>query len=274
MRYLIEEHAVSYVPSGSLLALVRASAATLPPRAPLLAFANPAYGDAQMAATRGATDEQRYSALRNDAGGKFADLPGSAVEADAVRTVLHADAGSVIAGEDATRSRLLALNKTHALASYRYLLFAMHAVLPSAEGVNQPALVFAHPAQGGFVTMADIFGLSLDADFVALSACNTGEGARLPGEGISGMTRAFLYAGTPAISVTLWEVDDAAAAQITPAFFAGMYAGISPAESLRQAQLTLLHSPDARFRHPYAWAPVVIFGDGATARRRAAASLR
>ena len=111
--------------------------------------------------------------------------------------------------------------------------------------------------------MADVFGLSLDADFVTLSACNTGVAAAdTGGGGISGLTRAFLYAGTPAISVTLWEVDDAAAPQITPPFFAGMRAGTSPAQALRQAKLAMLASPQARFRHPFAWAPSVIFGDG------------
>ena len=80
------------------------------------------------------------------------------------------------------------------------------------------------------------------------------------------MTRAFLYAGTPAISVTLWEVDDQVAPQITPAFFAGMGGGLSATDALRQAKLKLLHSPNAPFRHPYAWAPTVIFGDGSNSR--------
>jgi CHAT domain-containing protein len=125
--------------------------------------------------------------------------------------------------------------------------------------------VLAHPERGdGLLTMADVFGLSLDADFVALSACNTGVAATdSGGEGISGLTRAFLFAGTPAISVTLWEVYDEAAPQITPAFFAGMHVGsMSSAEALRRAKLALLQSPEARFRHPYSWGPSVIFGDG------------
>jgi CHAT domain-containing protein len=136
-------------------------------------------------------------------------------------------------------------------------------VLPNeVSGVQQPALVLAHPERDGFLTMGDVLGLSLDADFVALSACNTGAGAAASGEGVSGMTRAFIYAGTPAISVTLWDVDDRAAPQITPAFFAGMDAGMPPADALRHAKLTQLASPSALLRHPYAWGPAVIFGDG------------
>ena len=109
-----------------------------------------------------------------------------------------------------------------------------------------------------------IFGLTLNADFVTLSACNTGAGPHAAGEGISGLTRAFLFAGTPAMSVTLWEVDDQVAPKLTPAFFANLKAGYSPAESLRRAKLALINDPDARFAHPFSWAPTVVFGDGDT----------
>jgi len=262
-HYLIEDHAISYIPSGSLLALVRETSYGKTQRAPLLAFANPAFGSGGAGTSRGAFADLQYGALRDDAGGAFPALPGTAVEANGVRDALRAGPDSIISGEDATKARLLSLNDSHQLAQYRYVLFATHAVLPNeVKGVDQPALVLAHPYQDGFVTMADVFGLTLNADFVALSACNTGQGARDAGDGISGMTRAFLYAGTPAISVTLWSVDDKAAAQITPAFFAAMSAGTSSAEALRQAKLAMLHSSDPRFRHPYAWAPTVIFGDG------------
>ena len=182
------------------------------------------------------------------------------------RAALGAPGSSLVDGDDATRQRLLDLNARDQLKTYQYLLFATHAVLPSEiQGLTQPAIVLAHPERGdGLLTMADVFGLSLDADFVTLSACNTGvETGATDGEGVSGLTRAFLYAGSPAISVTLWEVDDAAAPRITPAFFAGMHAGkVTAAEALRRAKLAMLAAPEARFRHPYAWAPSVIFGDG------------
>lgn len=247
-HYLLEDTPVSYIPSASLLGVVRTSYAQPPPgRATMLAFANPAFG-----ATSG-----------------FPSLPGTQTEADAVRAGLSAPAASLIDGEAATRANLLDLDEHDRLRNVRYLLFATHAVLPSEiKGLTQPAIVLAHPERGnGLLTMADIFGLSLDADFVSLSACNTGVPTEsTQGEGISGFTRAFLYAGTPAISVTLWQVDDAAAPRMTPAFFTGMQRdGLSPAAALRRAKLNMLASPEARFRHPYAWAPSVIFGDGGAA---------
>jgi len=275
-HYLLQDAPLSYVPSASLLAVVRGSyAQPAPGRSPLLAFANPAFG-APPAATRGLPSYGglQLAALRSAFASRgaassalvFPALPGTQTEADAVRGALGAAADSVIAGADATRARVLALNAAGRLKSFRFLLFATHAILPGEiHGLSQPAIVLAHPERGdGLLTMSDVFGLSLDADFVALSACNTGVGAAgADGDSISGLTRAFLFAGTPAISVTLWEVDDAAAPQIVPPFFAGMHAGAATAaQALRQAKLALLQSPKARFRHPYAWGPSVIFGDG------------
>ena len=284
-HYLLEDAAISYVPSSSLLSVVRAAYGRPPAgRTPLLALANPAYGSTD-AATPGLSPyaELQIRAARagmtrsaescSNAQGSLDDffaLPGTQVEAEAVRSDLGAPASSLVSGEDATRARVLALDASGELKRVRYLLFATHAVLPgSIQGVTQPSIVLAHPESGdGLLTMADVLGLSLDADFVALSACNTGvETADAGGEGISGFTRAFLYAGTPAISVTLWEVSDDAAPLITPQFFTGMAtAKLSPAEALRRAKLAMLESPDAHLRHPYAWGPSVIFGDGATSR--------
>ena len=277
-HYLIEDAPISYIPSASLLAVVRSSyAKATGGRTPLLAFANPTFGAASTGEERGpqtyaglqlaaARSVARGSAPVTMADAIFPALPGTQTEADAVRAALSASSESLIVGDRATRDRVLSLNASDRLKTYRYLLFATHAVLPSEiEGLTQPAIVLAHPERGdGLLTLADVFGLSLDADFVALSACDTGvPTADSSGEGISGLTRAFLYAGTPAVSVTLWEVDDAAAPQITPPFFAGMHgAKLTAAESLRQAKLAMLNSPQARFRHPYAWGPSVIFGDG------------
>ncbi len=280
-HYLIEDLPISYIPSASLLSVVRTSyAQAIGVPNVLLAFANPAFGADQPGDARGRSSyaSLQLAAARSTLRGgpdavvigeaDFPPLPGTATEAAAVRAALAAPAAraSLITGDAATRQHVLDLNATDSLKAYQYVLFATHAVLPSQiKGLTQPAIVLAHPERGdGLLTMADVFGLSLNADFVTLSACSTGvaEGAT-SGEGISGLTRAFLYAGTPAISVTLWDVYDQAAPRITPSFFAGMHGEeLTAAESLRQAKLAMLKSPQARFRHPYAWAPSVIFGDG------------
>ena len=286
-HYLLEEHAISYIPSASLLGVVRAAGSARREAAdPLLALARPTIGNSVVAVAGSGTDtyaSEQTRAMRaivgdstQDLVAAFPDLPGSQVEAEDVRSVLAAPASSILTGDDASRAKVFALNKAGQLKDYRYLLFATHAVLPDQiRGLTQPALVLAHPENGdGFLTMADIYGLTLDADFVTLSACNTGAGPHTAGEGISGLTRAFLFAGTPAMSVTLWEVDDRVAPRLTPAFFSNLRAGYSPAESLRRAKLALINDRDARFAHPFSWASTIVFGDGDSARRAHRWSLR
>jgi CHAT domain-containing protein len=274
-RYLVDDvpGGISYVPSASLLATVRGAAAAGSRRDPLVAFANPAY-PAPSADERGAHAHGR-GVTRGASLRDIPRIPGTDREARAVFAKLRRQpvAGrDLIEGDAATRDRVLALSDAGTLRRYRYLLFATHAVLPNeVDGVTLPSIVLAHPERGtayGFLTVADILRLSLDADFVALSACNTGIEQPPSGDGISGLTRAFLYAGTPGISVTLWPVDDRAAPRITPPFFKLMNDGATPAAALRSAKLAMLRAPEAVFRHPYAWAPSVVFGDGDTAGAR------
>jgi CHAT domain-containing protein len=269
-HYLIEDLPISYVSSASLFAAVAHSYADhhVAPHK-LLAFANPTF---PQAATTPQPQVQTILALapRGVAAGTFKLLPNTQIEAEQVATALGEPPDIVISHDDATRQRVLDMNANKSLATYRYVLFATHAVLPDQiKGESQPSIVLAHPELGnGFLTMADVFGLSLDADFVMLSACETGVVTDPSGDGISGLTRAFLYAGTPAVSVTLWQVDDLAGPQLTPTFFAGMQAGKTPAQALRDAQLAMIHSDDLTESHPFEWAPFVIFGDGDLANAR------
>jgi len=278
-HFLIEDRAVSYLSSASLLAVLRAAeTARRAPRFPVVAFANPAYAQPEQVSAgedRSPLATLQTSVLASYFGprGVFPELPGSEGEAKAVVATLGApeDSRPLYEGEDASRDKVLQLQaadcaKTPCLRDYRYLLFATHAVLPDqVEGLAQPSLVLAHPERGeGFLTMGDVLGLSLDADVVSLSACNTGRGTVNHGDGVRGLTQAFMYAGTPVVSVTLWELSDLAASQLTPAFYGGLRAGKSPAEALRDAKLALLHGDDAILRFPYFWASTVIFGDGAS----------
>jgi CHAT domain-containing protein len=265
-HYLVEDKPISYIPSASLLGLIRDRAVRPGMRKPLLAFARPTpslAGQSLMAFVRAYSYTTRGGAV-------FGPLQHSYDEANKVRIALGAPAGlppagSMVTDDRATRAYLEQLNASNQLQEYQYILFATHAVLPDKiDNLTEPAIVLAHPElSSAYLTMSDIFGLRLNADFVALSACDTGAGPRLSGDDISGLTRAFLFAGTPAISVTLWEVEDAAAERLDPTFFAAMKRGDSSAEALQQAKLALLRSDQPIiFRHPFAWGPAVVFGDG------------
>ena len=212
-HYLVEDYAVAYLSSASLLKTLREAQARkqAQPPYPLLAFANPRYetGSGSPAEDKSVRGLQTR-AYREIMGGKFPELPETEDEARAIKELLKAPDQSqpLLVKEAASRSTIFSLNQDARLSAYRYLVFACHGILPGeVDRVVQPALVLAHPEKDGYLTMGDVFGLKLNADLVSLSACNTGRGSEVKGEGVVGLTRAFMYAGTPAVAVTLWSVE-------------------------------------------------------------------
>jgi CHAT domain-containing protein/tetratricopeptide (TPR) repeat protein len=273
VRYLVEDHSVSYLSSASLLAVLRAG---LEKRRqgdqhPLVAFANPTFADTATpdpgASPTLATMQTRAVSrivTRGAQSSVFPALPGSEIEAKNVATTIQGAAADIYVGDDASVATINRLNADGSLKDFRYVLFATHAALPDTiSGIAQPSLVLAHPTSDGFLTMGDVFGLSLDAQLVMLSACESGGGTTTKGEGVQGLTQAFMYAGTPVVSVTQWEVVDDVAEHFTPDFFLRMHHNATPAQALRGAKLAMIHGSDAMLQHPFFWAPTVLFGDGA-----------
>lgn len=269
-KYLIEDHALAYLSSASLLKILRDAQARKKEKAehPLLAFADPVYGE--KAATSDAIRSMRNESYRSFMDSEFTPLPETEDEVRTIKDILKAPDQSkpLWLGQKASRSSVFKLNQSQTLDDYRYLVFACHGVLPDdITRITQPALVLSHPdpttQENGFLTMVDVFGLSLNADLVTLSACNTGRGKTVKGEGIMGLTRAFMYAGTPAVTVTLWSVESHSAKALNVGFFKNLKEGKSRAEALREIKLAMLRGAfGERWKQPYFWAPVVMFGDG------------
>jgi CHAT domain-containing protein/Tfp pilus assembly protein PilF len=268
-HYLVEDHAIAYLSSASLLKTLREARARkqAQPPYPLLAFANPRYGkvsgaQAEDKSVRGLQTRAYLDIMR----GSFAELPETEDEARAIKELLKAPEQSkpLIVKEEASRSTVFTLNQAARLTAYRYLVFACHGVLPGeVNQVAQPALVLSHPEEDGYLTMGDVFGLKLNADLVSLSACNTGRGSEIQGEGVIGLTRAFMYAGSPAVTVTLWSVESQSAKELN----VGMYRYLSQdrgrAAALRKIKRALLEGDKGeQYRAPFFWAPLVVFGDG------------
>jgi CHAT domain-containing protein len=114
--------------------------------------------------------------------------------------------------------------------------------------------------QDGYLRLRDIYNVRLDADLVVLSACQTALGKEVGGEGLIGLTRAFMYAGAPRVVASLWQVNDLATAELMKHFYAGMLQrGLRPAAALRAAQLRM--AEDRRWSSPYFWAGFVLEGD-------------
>ncbi len=169
--------------------------------------------------------------------------------------------------------------KTMDLSGRRVIALATHGLVPGdLNGLTQPALALSAPevAGGGgdgLLTMGEILGLKLDADWVVLSACNTAAGQGAGAEAVSGLGRAFFYAGTRALLVSNWPVETTSAKALTTDIFRRQAAGpgLDRAEALRQAMLALIDGPgvvdgEGRtvffYAHPIFWAPFSLIGDG------------
>jgi CHAT domain-containing protein len=130
----------------------------------------------------------------------------------------------------------------------------------------QPALALSN---NSFLTMADAFTLKLNADFVNLSACNTGCvkescGENVRGAGIMGLTRAFMYAGTSRVAVTLWSVNLLSAKYLSVGLFTHLKAKKKMAHALREIKLNMIQgkASNLKYANPYHWAAFVVYGDG------------
>jgi CHAT domain-containing protein len=151
-----------------------------------------------------------------------------------------------------------------ALGQYRLLHLATHSVLntrhPELSGVALSMVDRQGKPQAGFLPLSEVSRLKLGADLVVLSACETGLGKEVRGEGLVGLSRAFLFAGSPRVVASLWQVPDQATAELMKHFYTAMYTKhMRPAEALHTAQLEI--RSQRRWARPYYWAGFVLQGD-------------
>lgn len=202
---------------------------------------------------------------------QLASLPFAKRELEAARLLLGAETSEELLGAQFTASAVLRTD----LRKYRVLQFATHALLPSElECATEPAIVTSVPvgaadARGALLTASQIANLTLDADLIILSACNSGgPGGTTAGESLSGLARSFFYAGARALMVTHWAVNDQTAAYLVADMLRRLRDrpeyGI--AEALRAAELGMLDGAgrelNADVAHPFYWAPFAVIGEG------------
>jgi CHAT domain-containing protein len=253
---LLVKHTVSHLPSASVLAVQRRRLATRPPTAKLLAvLADPVFGqnDPRLAKTSGEYELKTDSA-------ELQRLPASRHEAEAVLGLVTEGQAYSALGLDASREAIV----NGQFDSYRYIHLATHGVLdsdhPELSGLVLSMLDDAGRPRDGILRLHDIYNLQLQADLVVLSGCRTALGQELRGEGLVGLSRGFLSAGTRGVVASLWQVQDRATAELMIHLYrALLVSGASPSQALRQAQLRILK--DRRWRDPYYWAGFVLIGD-------------
>jgi CHAT domain-containing protein len=291
--WLSRTHAVTVVPSAAALRTLR----RLPPgstkRDKLIAFGDPFFSD-KHAAEAGEPGFQLAAAVQTRAiplkrraapqvegvdSVELAQLPRLPDTADELRSIalaLEADPSKVLhLGKDANELTV----KKAKLHGFRIVAFATHGLVPGEiDGLTQPALALSAPSVAGvegdgLLTMEEILSLKLDADWVVLSACNTGAAAGAGAEAASGLGRAFFYAGTRAVLVTNWSVHSQSARELVTDLFRRQANDpkLTRGEALRQAMMALLDGKGFTddvgktlfsYSHPLFWAPYTIIGDG------------
>lgn len=293
--WLARTHAVTMVPSSAALRTLRGLPPGKPERSELIAFGDPYFSKEQLeeAAKQGtvqvadATNVTRGLPLRRRNsptldGVDSAELallprlPDTADELKSIALALQADPSKVLnLGKDANEKMV----KTTDLSGFKVLAFATHGLVPGElNGLTQPALALSAPAVSGsdgdgLLTMEEILALKLDADWVVLSACNTGAGSGAGAEAASGLGRAFFYAGTRALLVTNWSVHSQSARELVTDLFTRQAADrqLARGEALRQAMMAMVDGPgytdaagksEFAYAHPLFWAPYTIIGDG------------
>ncbi|MEL6372651.1 MAG: tetratricopeptide repeat protein [Pseudomonadota bacterium] len=206
-------------------------------------------------------------------------LPETAIELCAVARQLGAPtATNVLLGASASERQLKALNASDDLARYRVIHVATHGLVAGdIRGLAEPALLLTPPARAtladdGLLTAGEVAALRLNADWVILSACNTAAGDAVGAPALSGLARAFLYAGARALLVSHWPVDTQAAVTLTTTAIAALGqdgdARIGRAQALRRAMLAMIDKGgDPLSAHPQIWAPFEVVGEGGSMRR-------
>jgi len=195
-------------------------------------------------------------------------LPGTRVEVEEAHRLMKAGPRDIRLGSAFTAAAMREAD----LGQRKVIHLATHALLPGELScLQEPSIVVSPPpgaptADSAFVKASDLLGLKLDADLVILSACNTGGAGAGGGEALSGLARAFFFAGARGLMVTHWAVDDLAASLTVADALRRQQAGASSAAALRGAQLLLLDEAGKRlpasFGHPFYWAPFALIGDG------------
>jgi CHAT domain-containing protein/tetratricopeptide (TPR) repeat protein len=266
-RWLGDDHEIVSLPSASVLARLREPRHRRPPAFELAIVADPVYSatDPRIGAQRApvAVTTRRGDSGRLGIGsvtrGDFARLVFSRQEARAL-AVLAGSARTVQALDFRASPETVAGD----VARARMVHFATHGILDATRPERSGLVLSLVDADGrprdGVLRLNDIFGLNLSAELVVLSGCETGLGRQVRGEGLVGLTRAFMYAGAPRVVSSLWRVDDQATAQLMTRFYRHMLAGDRrPAAALRAAQRELARDP--RWAAPYFWAGFVLHGD-------------
>jgi CHAT domain-containing protein len=271
-RYMAEKYNIRYIQSLTVSEIIEKRSYGSD-RKTMLAFGGAVYDAGQYktdmitsegqlksvisAIGRGEDARRAYAGL----GYTWANLPGTLAEVNAIKSLVRK--AVIYTGDEVTKARFLEMSKNGELKKYKVIHLATHGLV-TPEAPELSAVVFSqlkNPAQGddGYLRADEILKLNMRADFVNLSACETGLGKLYSGEGVVGLTQAFLIAGANGLSVSLWSVAD----ESTTEFMSGMYKlamenNMTYYEAMAEMKRRFIKS--SKWSSPYYWAPFVYYG--------------
>ena len=281
---LIASHEIVSLPSASVLSSIRQESAGRTPAAKTIAvLADPVFETTDprlrvagarvganqhsertpsvaLSESNSEDDSALQRSIRSMNRSNLGRLPFSREEANAISAMVPPALLLKAMDFQATRERAT----SGELSNYRIIHFATHALLnsrhPELSGLVLSLVDENGQPQDGFLRVNELYNMRLPANLVVLSACQTGLGKEIRGEGLIGLTRAFMYAGAQRVVASHWQVDDLATAQLMKEFYRGMLKDqLPPAAALRAAQLSMMK--EKRWGSPYFWAAFSIQGE-------------
>jgi CHAT domain-containing protein/Tfp pilus assembly protein PilF len=252
--WLIKNYKIAYAPSVSSLKEIikRKESSGRKPQKDILALGDPYFGSPETESNRISTLRALYS---NDSINLFR-LKYSGLEVDIISTLFSKSKQKIFLRENASEEQL----KNNNLAEYKIVHFATHSIIDDKTPAQSSIVLslYQDPNEDGLLQTREIYNLKLNSDLVTLSACDTGLGELIHGEGIEGLNRAFFSAGTSAVLMSLWAVNDQASCQLMERFYRHLKSSESIMDALRNVKLEMIDS--GVLSHPYYWAGFIVSG--------------
>jgi CHAT domain-containing protein len=265
---IIVSNEIVYEPSAQTLSLIsRQHAVEADTKKDLLIFSDPVFSEADSrfpvgaekatAVAEGEIPQEQFRFVESL--NSLSRLVSSKAERESITQIIGSSNTDSLDGFSANRENLLNAKTS----GYKILHFASHAFV-NEERPELSGIVLSRFSQDGqkldeFFRLHDIYDLNLNADLVVLSACQTGIGKEIRGEGLMSLDNAFLQSGAKSVLSTSWKVDDRATAELMKSFYKKLFEGLTPSAALRLAQLEMLNS--AEFKSPFYWAAFSLRGD-------------
>ncbi len=248
-KWLVQDYKIAYSPSISSLSEIikRKKNAGLKRKMDFLAFGDPDFG---------LNEEENHDNTHQNSSPQFSRLRYSGTEIERIQAFFDNNRSTTFLRNMASEEQF----KSHYLKDYKIIHFATHTEIDDKQPTRSRIVLSldSDPKEDGLLQTREIYGIELNADLVTLSACSSGLGKFIRGEGIEGINRAFFYAGTSSVLMSLWTVNDQATYQLMERFYSHLINSKSITSALREAKLEMIESEV--LSHPFYWAGFVVSG--------------